>query len=361
MPLYSLCCTPKGRSHSCGTVRKRSGVEFPSKFLLTPSRSEHAFANAAPPRKSCQLTHLNEVEEDIGKAPQSDMADWVPLFDENGYLIVPAASPGLAALPLDAAAGAPAVVALANSRNEQAPARARAPAKCSLCFAVGITCTTHTKARCHLNPAAANAVVVEGGPLLLALEHRELPPHFRRPLHATIAPNYEPLLAPVADAAAEPIGDHSDSGSSSDTDAPSIGSGDESGSSDDGDEHAFLPFTSCIWRPYDMQAQVPLENPWYPALRSQDIVYGPEPPPVEVMFWGEVPPFIRSNEKGSPRNIPSTCRTAWQFIDLLFGQDAWERLCTYTNLAATSMPRHHGKMRLCSVSDTQPPVIPTGD
>ena len=40
------------------------------------------------------------------------------------------------------------------------------------------------------------------------------------------------LLAPVADAVAEPMNDHSDSGSSSDTDAPSIGSGDESASSD---------------------------------------------------------------------------------------------------------------------------------
>ena len=150
----------------------------------------------------------------------------------------------------------------------------------------------------------------------------------------------------MAAAVAEPISDHSDSGSSSETDAPSIGSGDESASSDDGDEHVFLPFTDCIWQTYDMQAQVPLENPWYPGLRSQDVVYGPEPPPVEPMFGGEVPPFIRSNEKGSPRNIPSTCRTAWQFINLFFGQDDWERLCTYTNLAATSMPRHHGKMRL---------------
>jgi hypothetical protein len=81
-------------------VRKRSGDEFPSKFLLTPSRSEHAFADAQPPRKSCQLAHLNEVEEDIEKSPQPDMAHWVPLFDENGYLRVPAASPDLQALPL---------------------------------------------------------------------------------------------------------------------------------------------------------------------------------------------------------------------------------------------------------------------
>ena len=57
------------------------------------------------------------MEEDIEKSPQPDMANWVPLFDENGYLRVPAALPDLQALPLDAPAGAPAVVALDNPRN----------------------------------------------------------------------------------------------------------------------------------------------------------------------------------------------------------------------------------------------------
>ena len=198
--IQCVCCTPKGRPHSCGTVRKRSGVEFPSKFLLTPSRSEHAFANAAPPRKSCQLTHLNKVEEDNAKSPQPDMADWVPLFDENGFLRVAAASPGLGALPLDAPAGSPAAAAPLNAANAPQPARARAPSKCSLCLAVGITCTTHTKARCPRNTAAANAVVVDGGALPLALEHRVLPLHFQRPPHVANAPNFEPPLSPVADA-----------------------------------------------------------------------------------------------------------------------------------------------------------------
>ena len=128
------------------------------------------------------------------------MADWVPLFDENGYLRLPAALAGLRALPLDAPAAVPAVVAPANPRNEPPPARARAPSKCSLCLAVGITCTTHTKARCPRNAAAANAVVVDGGALPLALEHRVLPPHFQRPLHDANAPIFEPPLSPVADA-----------------------------------------------------------------------------------------------------------------------------------------------------------------
>jgi hypothetical protein len=126
-------------------------------------------------------------------------------------------------------------------------------------------------------------------------------------------------------------------------------SGDESASSDDGDNLAFLPFTNAVWLPHVMTAQVPLETPFYPALRSQHVdadMHGPAPPPIVPMFGGEVPPFIRTNEKGAPRNIPRGCKTSWQFINLLFRQEDWEKLCTFTNLAAVNMPRHQGKRRL---------------
>jgi hypothetical protein len=223
------------------------------------------------------------------------------------------------------------------------PARARVASRCSLCLAVGVVDTSHTKARCHRNPNAANAVVLEGGALPGALEHHVLEGHYV----AAVAPQVAGDIAVVD--AVHLADDGSSSGGSSDTDAPSAGSGDESASSDDGDIHAFLPFTDAIWVPYVMVVQVPIENPFYPALRSQAVaadMHGPEPPPIAHMFGGEVPPFNRANEKGGPRNIPNTCRTAWQFIDLLFVQADWERLCTYTNLAATTMIRHQGKRRL---------------
>jgi hypothetical protein len=271
------------------------------------------------------------------------------LFDEFGIVLSPAAQLGVGAAPLglpDAPAAPPAAAAPLNAANAQQPARARAPSKCSLCLAAGVTDTTHTKARCPRNPSAVNALVVDGSALPGALDHRALEGHFV----AALAPV---LAEPIFNAALEPPpvahGDDSDSSGSSDTDAPLAASGDESASSDDGDNHAFLPFTNAVWQPHVMTAQVPLENPFYPALRSQQVaadMHGPEPPPIVPMFGGEVPPFSRTNEKGAPRNIPRGCKTAWQFINLLFLQEDWEKLCTFTNLAACNMPRHQGKRRL---------------
>jgi hypothetical protein len=272
--------------------------------------------------------------------------NWVPLFDENGYLFIPAASPDLQSLLLDAPAGAPDVVAPANPCIEPPPARARALSKCSLCLAAGITCTTHTKAKCHRNPAAVNAVVLDGGPLPLALDHRPLEGNFVHGAAQHAAPIL-PLNSAIAPLLALDAAGYS-SGGSSDTEAPAAGSGDDSDSSQEAD--VYLPFAQAAWTPYVMQEQVALLNPWYPSLRSRDavdgVVEGPEPPPVVPMFGGEVPPFTKANEKGASRNIPRSCKTAWDFIDLLFDEADWERLCTYTNLAATTMVRHAGKRRL---------------
>ncbi len=267
-------------------------------------------------------------------------------LDDSPQNLAPVALPAPPALPIALAAPAAAV----RPRIVLPPAHARVASRCSLCMAAGVVCTTHTKARCHRNPLAVNAVVLEGGRLPGALDHVLLEGHYV----AAVAPQVAGVREIVVDGAAGAArvasdGNSSGSCSGSDTDAPTAGSGDESASSDDGDIHAFLPFTDAIWEPYTMVEQVPLENPWYPSTRSQAVpagMHGPDPPPVAHMFGGEVPPFNMANEKGSPRNIPNTCRTAWQFIDLLFVQEDWERLCTFTNLAATTMIRHQGKRRL---------------
>ena len=223
---------------------------------------------------------------------------------------------------------------------------ARAAPRCSLCLAVGITDTGHTKARCPRNVLAANAIVPEGGALPGALDHRVLEGHYVPVPHA---PNPH-ILPPAPPVAFDDAGSNSeDSIGSSDTEEPAAGSGDESVSSDDAGVHEYLPFTNAVWQPYTMVVQVPLPNPFYPGLRSQDVnpaMQGPEPPPIVPLFGGEVPPFIRPNEKGGPRNIPRTCKTAWEFIDLLIDNSDWVRLCTFTNSAATTMPRHRGKKRL---------------
>ena len=68
-------------------------------------------------------------------------------------------------------------------------ARARVASRCSLCLAVGVFDTSHTKARCHLNPVALNAVVVEGGALPGALEHHALEGHYATALAQVMAEN----------------------------------------------------------------------------------------------------------------------------------------------------------------------------
>ena len=250
-------------------------------------------------------------------------------LDEFGNVVSPAAQLGAGAAPLGspvASASSPAVAALANPRNEPPPARVRAPSKCSLCLAVGITCTTHTKAKCHRNPAAVNVVVLDGGALPLALDHRPLEGHFVHGAAQHAAPilPLNPAIAPQLSLDAAGYS----SGGSSDIEAPAAGSGDDSDSSQEAD--LYLPFAQAAWTPYVMQEQVALPNPWYPALRSRDavdgVVEGPEPPPVVPMFGGEVPPFTKANEKGASRNIPRSCKTAWDFIDLLFEEADWERV-----------------------------------
>ena len=75
-----------------------------------------------------------------------------------------------------------------------------------------------------------------------------------------------------------------------------------------------------------MVMQIPIENPLYPALRSQDVaadMHGPETPPRSLHFCDT---FIRENEKGGARNAPNICTTALQIIDLLFVQEDWDRL-----------------------------------
>jgi hypothetical protein len=286
---------------------------------------------------------LNKVEEDNAKSPQPDMADWVPLFDENGYLRVADALPGLEALPPDAPAGSPPAAAPLNAANAPQPPRARAPSKCSLCLAVGITCTTHTKAKCPHNANAVNRIVVDGSAIPLALSHRALPPHFD---HSRHAPDLAQLVP--GEALLQQLDAPSSSDSSSDTDvtdAPARDSGNESGSSDDSD---FAPslFDDAVWVPHVLLAQAPLPVvPPQHELRSS-VFIGPLPPPPFPMFGGEVPQFIRPNEKGGPRHVPATCSTAWQFIDLLFAEESWVQLCEFTNLAATTMPRHQRKCRL---------------
>jgi hypothetical protein len=101
---------------------------------------------------------------------------------------------------------------------------------------------------------------VDGSALPDALDHRALEGHV---VAALAEPIFVAALVPPPDAHA----DASDSVGSSDTDASLAASGDESASSDDGDNLAFLPFTNAVWLPHVMTAQVPLETPFYPALR----------------------------------------------------------------------------------------------
>jgi hypothetical protein len=268
------------------------------------------------------------------------------LFDEFGNFVSSAAELGLGAAVFDypdAPASPPAAAAPLRAANAPQPARARAPAKCSLCLAAGITVTSHTKAKCPRNVNALNRIVVDGSAIPGALSHRALPPHFD---HSRQAPVLEPIVPEAV--LVEPLDAPSSSDRSSDTDAPAMDSGNESGSSDDDHDGEFAPslFDDAVWVPHILlpQAPLPVLQPQH-ELRSS-VFIGPLPPPVFPMFGGEVPSFIRPNEKGVPRNIPATCSTAWQFIDLLFTEESWVQLCTFTNLAATTMPRHQRKCRL---------------
>jgi hypothetical protein len=228
-------------------------------------------------------------------------------------------------------------------RAASAPVRARAPSKCSVCFANGITDHSHTKPTCPNNANARHPALPDGSSIPGAISSRALPSH-----HVAVRPHSAAPVLPVA-----PANDGDDSSSESSSEGfeeeDEVGSGDD-GSSDTSDDEAPAlhqnSFHDAAWDRYILLPQQPSVVP--PAshhLRSA-VFIGPLRPPPIAMFGPEVPPFIHSNEKGGPRNIPASCKTTWDFIDLLFVEEDWLQLCTYTNLAATTMPRHQGKTRL---------------
>jgi hypothetical protein len=137
------------------------------------------------------------------------------LFDEFGNFVSSAAELGLGAAVFDypdAPASPPAAAAPLRAANAPQPARARAPAKCSLCLAAGITVTSHTKAKCPRNVNALNRIVVDGSAIPGALSHRALPPHFD---HSRQAPVLEPIVPEAV--LVEPLDAPSSSDRSSDT------------------------------------------------------------------------------------------------------------------------------------------------